>query len=202
MKIVIIVSTSNEKGNIVRLTQALRLVFLRIDQHNMHILAVDDNSLDGTGDAVRSEMKQYANVHLLTGEKAGLGAAYIRGMDHALSALGADTVFEMYADFSHKPEDVPRMVTALDKGSDFVIGNRYVPGGSIPKEWGFMHRMNPLFGNVVARYLAGMYSIRYCTAGFHMICASILRKIDMQNLKVKCYAFRVARVQPSTVPGL
>lgn len=201
MKIVIIVPTYNEKGNIVGLIQALQSQFLRVHQHDMHILVVDDNSPDGTGDAVRSEMKQYANVHLLTGNKAGLGAAYIRGMDYALTVLGAEAVFEMDADFSHKPEDVPRMVAALDDGFDFVIGSRYVPGGSIPKEWSFVRRMNSLFGNVVARYLAGMYRIKDCTAGFRAIRAPILRKIDMQNLKVKGYAFQVALLNAAVVNG-
>lgn len=77
-----------------------------------------------------------------SGKKEGLGAAYIRGMEHALRDLEADAVFEMDADFSHKPEDVPRLLAALDGGADFVIGSRYVQGGSIPAERGTVRRIN------------------------------------------------------------
>lgn len=195
------VPTYNEKENIGGLISALQLQFEQIPVHDMHILVVDDNSPDGTEDVVRQQMVNYFNVHLLTGEKAGLGAAYIRGMGHALSVLHADAVFEMDADFSHKPEDVPRMVAALDAGNDFVIGSRYVPGGTIPREWGFLRRMNSLFGNIVARYLAGMYKIKDCTAGFRAIRASVLNDIDLHKFQVRGYAFQVALLNAAVVNG-
>ncbi|HQA12400.1 MAG TPA: glycosyltransferase, partial [Zoogloea sp.] len=106
--------------------------------------------------------------------------------------LQADVVFEMDADFSHKPEDVPRLLAAIDEGADFVIGSRYVPGGTIPEEWGLYRRLNSRFGNIVARYLAGIYSVRDCTAGFRAIRTSILRRIDFDKLRVQGYAFQVA----------
>jgi dolichol-phosphate mannosyltransferase len=90
------------------------------------------------------------SLPLLKGQKAGLGAAYIRGMLYAIHELMADAVFEMDADFSHKPSDVPRLVQALDDGADFVIGSRYVPGGSIPQEWGMFRKMNSRYGNKVS----------------------------------------------------
>ena len=141
MKVVIIVPTYNERENIGRLIEALEGQFATI-RHDMHILVVDDTSPDGTAEVVRGLMSTRVNLHLLIGRKEGLGAAYIRGMDHALRDLGADAVFEMDADFSHKPEDVPRLLAALDGGADFVIGSRYVQGGSIPAEWGTVRRMN------------------------------------------------------------
>ena len=78
-------------------------------QHEMHILVVDDRSPDGTSAIVQCKMQEYPHLHLLSGAKKGLGTAYIRGMRHALSVLRADAVMEMDADFSHKPEDVPRI---------------------------------------------------------------------------------------------
>lgn len=191
MKIVVILPTYNERENIILMIRALQEQFPAI-RHDVHILVVDDNSPDGTADAVRSESSAWPNLHLITGSKQGLGAAYIRGMNHAINELGADAVMEMDADFSHKPEDVPRLIAALDEGADFVIGSRYVPGGKIPDDWSFLRRMNSKWGNVFARYVAGMYKVRDCTAGFRAIRAPLINKIDPDTLKVKGYAFQIS----------
>ena len=155
MRIVVILPTYNEKENIGLMISALQDQFAKI-RHDMNILVVDDNSPDGTADIVRAESKKAPNIFLITGRKQGLGSAYIRGMKHAINELRADAVMEMDADFSHKPEDVPRLVAALDEGADFVIESRYAPGGKIPDEWGFLRRINSEWGNVFARYVAGM----------------------------------------------
>ena len=158
----------------------------------MHVLVVDDHSPDGTADAVRELMATYPNLHLITGEKEGLGAAYIRGMTYALQELRAEAVMEMDADFSHKPADVPRLLAALDEGADFVIGSRYVPGGSIPENWGRLRQAISRWGNIFARYLAGLYRVKDCTAGFRAIRGSLLKRIDFSSLKVQGYAFQIA----------
>lgn len=191
MKIVVIIPTYNERANIELLIQALEDQFTRIN-HHMAILVVDDNSPDGTGDCVRALMRTHANLSLLTGEKMGLGAAYIRGMQYALGELQAEAIMEMDADFSHQPEDVPRLIAALDAGGDFVIGSRYVKGGKIPDNWGRLRKALSRWGNICARYLAGLYRVRDCTAGFRAIRASLLRQIDFRNLTVQGYAFQIA----------
>ena len=200
MKTIIIIPTFNEHGNIGALIRALLDQFKRI-QHELHILIVDDNSPDGTADVVRSLQANNDNVHLLTGQKAGLGAAYIRGMNHALHVLQADLVFEMDADFSHKPEDIPRLLSEIEAGADFVIGSRYVPGGSVPKTWNLVRRLNSKGGNLAARYIAGMPQIRDCTAGFRAIRASLLRRIDFSELRVQGYAFQVALLHAALEEG-
>ena len=205
MKVVIIVPTYNERGNIIPLITALQSQFQHL-RHEMHILVVDDNSPDGTADLVREAMAEpagraAANVHLITGAKAGLGAAYIRGMQHALGELGADAVFEMDADFSHDPADVPRLLAALETSADFVIGSRHVKGGSIPAEWSIWRKLNSAGGNWVARYVAGLYGIRDCTAGFRAISGAILRQIDFSALRVKGYAFQVALLHQAVTLG-
>ena len=86
--------------------------------------------------------------------------AYIRGMRHALQSLHAEVVFEMDADFSHKPEDVRRLMAEIDAGADFVIGSRYVPGGSLPEAWGLLRQLNSRMGNFVARYVTGIYLVQ------------------------------------------
>jgi dolichol-phosphate mannosyltransferase len=191
LKAVIITPTFNERDNIGAIIEALQDQFRSIN-HNMHILVVDDNSPDGTAEIVRDLQAEYNNVHLLQGEKSGLGAAYIRGMLHALDTLNADLVFEMDADFSHKPEDVARLMSEIEAGADFVIGSRYVKGGTIPNEWGLLRRLNSMGGNIAARYIAGISQVRDCTAGFRAIRASLLRRIDLNSLKVQGYAFQVA----------
>jgi dolichol-phosphate mannosyltransferase len=200
MKVVIILPTYNERGNIAALLASLQGEFRRI-RHDMHVLVVDDNSPDGTAELVREAMRESSNVHLITGEKAGLGAAYIRGMQHAINELQADVVFEMDADFSHNPADVPRLLAELENSADFVIGSRHVKGGSIPAEWSVWRKLNSAGGNWVARYVAGLYGIRDCTAGFRAIRASILRQIDFSALRVKGYAFQVALLHQAVTLG-
>lgn len=200
MKYVIIVPTYNEVDNIRPLIGQLQAQLLRLT-HDMHILIVDDNSPDGTAKVVKELQQQYQNLHLIQGEKAGLGAAYVRGMTHAMGPLGAEALFEMDADLSHKPEDVPRLIAALEAGADFVIGSRYVRGGSIPKEWGLRRRVNSKVGNCVARHVAGIPGVRDCTAGFRAIRTSLLSRISLSDLKVQGYAFQVALLFEAKLRG-
>jgi dolichol-phosphate mannosyltransferase len=190
-KLVIVLPTYNERENIQALIPVLQEK-LRVVPYESHILVVDDNSPDGTSAAVLALKEHYANLHLITGEKRGLGAAYIRGMQHALSVLAADVVVEMDSDFSHDPADLPRLVKTLELPADFVIGSRYVPGGSIPSSWSWQRRANSRLGNLVARYVAGLYRVHDCTAGFRAIRSSVLRQIDFSTLRVKGYAFQIA----------
>jgi dolichol-phosphate mannosyltransferase len=200
MRIVPIIPTFNERGNIGRLIDQLQAVFRSL-KHEMLILVVDDNSPDGTADVVREHQEHSLNVNILEGPKRGLGAAYIRGMRHALDILHADAVFEMDADFSHEPSDVPRLIAALEQGADFVIGSRYVHGGSIPAEWGLHRRLNSRFGNIVARYVAGLYRIHDCTAGFRAIKTDVLRHMDMERFRVQGYAFQIALLHAAIAGG-
>lgn len=200
MRVVVIVPTYNESGNIARLIGALQEQFSRL-QHDMRVLVVDDNSPDGTANIVRATMKDHANVDLLTGIRAGLGAAYIRGMQYAIEQLRADVVFEMDADFSHDPADIPRLLAALEDSADFVIGSRHMRGGSIPADWSILRKLNSAGGNWVARYVAGLYRIRDCTAGFRAIRASVLRRVDFGALRVRGYAFQVALLHQAVALG-
>jgi dolichol-phosphate mannosyltransferase len=200
MKIILIVPTYNERDNIQEIVPALQEQFQSLP-HDMHILIVDDNSPDGTAAVVKQLRQRHSNLHLLSGEKRGLGAAYVRGMRHAIENLRADAIFEMDADLSHKPEDVPRLVAELELGADFVIGSRYVKGGSLPSEWGLLRRMNSKFGNIVSRYLAGLYRVRDCTAGFRAIDANLLRRIGFENITVQGYAFQISLLQRAMAEG-
>lgn len=205
MKVVVIVPTYNERANIVPLIDSIaaqfRLLATHLPAYEMLVLVVDDHSPDGTADAVRDLQGRHPWLHLVEGIKAGLGAAYIRGMTHAMERLEADVVFEMDADFSHRPEDIPRLLEQIDAGADFVIGSRYVAGGSIPSAWGWKRRLNSLAGNWVARRVAGISRVRDCTAGFRAIRTRILRGIDLGRLKTKGYAFQVALLHAALRQG-
>lgn len=201
MIIVIIVPTYNEAENIGILIDMLLLQIERIE-HKVRILVVDDSSPDGTACIVKEKMEISSLVCVLDGgRKMGLGAAYIRGFQYALSDLDADAVMEMDADFSHDPEDVPRLINALDEGADFVIASRYVSEGTIPDSWRFMRRLNSLVGNLVARSFCGLGGTRDCTAGFRAIKTGILRKIDLEALGVKGYVFQVALLREALLAG-
>jgi dolichol-phosphate mannosyltransferase len=200
LKVVVVLPTYNEAENIGRLIHALQAPFARTG-HDCAILVVDDRSPDGTAGIVREAQRRHSNVHLLEGERRGLGAAYIRGMRHALRELKADVVFEMDADFSHDPDDVPRLLQALEGGADFVIGSRYVEGGSIPAEWAWQRRAISRWGNRFARHIAGLHGVRDCTAGFRAIRGNLLRDIDLEHLRVQGYAFQIALLYEARLQG-
>ena len=200
MKAVLIVPTYDERDNVARLIPALLAQF-RGMQHEMHVLVVDDRSPDGTADVVRGWQARSASVHLLSGPKAGLGVAYIRGIEHAIDVMGAEVVFEMDADFSHLPSDVPRLLAAIEAGADVAIGSRYVRGGTIPRDWNLWRRAASFVGNVIARYVAGIYGVRDCTAGFRALRVAVLRRLDLRAMRVQGYAFQVALLHAAAAQG-
>ena len=122
MKVVIITPTYNEKGNVDKLIPILENeIFPKIKNHDMNILVADDNSPDGTADEVRKLMQKWKNINISSGEKHGLGAAYIRAMTYAVDKMGADVMFEMDADLQHDPEKIPQFLQKIDEGCDMVI---------------------------------------------------------------------------------
>jgi dolichol-phosphate mannosyltransferase len=201
MRVIVVMPTYNEAGNIARIVPEIFASCAGRPGLQLGILVVDDNSPDGTAGVVASMQAQYPELHLITGEKNGLGAAYIRGMNFAIATLAADVVCEMDSDFSHKPSDLPRLLLALEAGADVVIGSRYVPGGSIPQSWGLLRRANSRVGNLVAQLVAGLYPIRDCTAGFRAIRGETLRRVNLGQLGVQGYAFQVALLHELKILG-
>jgi len=200
VKVAIVVPTYNERANIGPLLEALLAQGAK-SAHELHIVVCDDTSPDGTADEVSSIRSSHGNVHLSIGPRLGLGAAYVRGMRVAMHELGADAVLQMDADFSHDPADVPRLLGALDAGSDLVIGSRYVRGGRIPPDWGALRRANSRWGNRVARYVVGLHPIRDCTSGFRLTRTSLLKRIELDRIRVQGYAFLVAFLHEARLCG-
>jgi len=192
-KAVVIIPTYNEKENISRLLDSILLLSSVDTYYELHILIVDDSSPDGTAEIALNYKANHSNVHVIKDlNKEGLGTAYIRGFTYATEILGADVVLEMDADFSHNPSDIPRLISEIFTGKDFVIGSRYVDGGTIPKNWSKIRKANSKLGNIMARYVAGLGSVRDCTGGFRAIRTSLLIKINLQSLGVKGYAFQIS----------
>lgn len=182
MTVVVVIPTYNEAKNIIDVLERT------LKYNDVSVLVVDDNSPDGTADLVREYMKSHSEVSLITGEKQGLGAAYIRGFNHAISSMGADVLVEMDADHSHDPRDIPRLLEALDE-ADFVIGSRYVQGGSI-SGWNPWRHFLSRSGNLVARIVSGLIEVRDCTAGFRALKKEVVSNINWQSFSGG-YSFQV-----------
>lgn len=193
MKVVIINPTYNEKGNVEKLITVLEEeIFPHIKNHDIHILVADDNSPDGTGDVVKDLMKKYKNLYLITGEKRGLGAAYVRAMGYAIEKLSADIMFEMDADFFHDPKKVPEFLQKIDEGYDFVIGTRYSGGGSIPSNWGIHRKIFSIFGNFLVRTILMRFWIHDWTGGFRALRKEVFLKEKEELTMFRGYTFQVA----------
>ena len=193
MKVVIIIPTYNEKGNIDRLVEILENdIFPKIKNHDMNILVADDNSPDGTSDEVKNLMKKYKNLDLNTGEKHGLGAAYVRAMTYAIEKMNAEVMFEMDADLSHDPEKIPDFLKKIDEGYDFVIGTRYSQGGSIPSNWGLSRKMFSVVGNLVVRFILLKFSIHDWTGGFRAMRKEVFLREKSELTAFRGYTFQVS----------
>jgi len=193
MKAVIILPTYNEKGNIDRLIPILEEeIFPTIKNHTLAILVVDDSSPDGTAEIVKSFMKKWKNIELLTGEKRGLGAAYVRGMTYAIEKMNADIVFEMDADLSHDPEKIPVFLNKIDEGHDMVISTRYSDGGSIPKNWGIERKAYSVLGNLIVRLILMRSGIHDWTGGYRALKKEVFLKIRDELHSFKGYTFQIA----------
>jgi dolichol-phosphate mannosyltransferase len=187
-KVVVIMPTYKEAENIGDMIEALfEKEFPKIKKAQMNLLVVNDldeeGKDDGTGDIVRKYQKKYKNLHLIEGKKEGLGYAYVKGMKHAMDKLKADAVVEMDADGQHPPRFIKPMVDAYLKGAGYVIGSRYIKGGSIPKEWAFFRKAVSYFGNLFIRLVLLKPSIHDLTTGFRLTkVKGVLDKINLDNL--------------------
>jgi dolichol-phosphate mannosyltransferase len=183
-RVVIVMPSFNEAENIEpMIEELLGKEFPKITGAEMHLLVVDALSPDGTGKIVQEKMNKYKNLHLLSKEKGGLGADYIAGFKYAVEKLSADAVMEMDADFQHPPRFVKPMVDAYLSGADYVIGSRYIPGGSVPKEWAFSRRMVSYFGNLFIRIVLVKPKLHDLTTGFRLTkVKGVLDKIDLDNI--------------------
>ncbi len=188
-KVVIVMPAYKELENLrLMIPELLEKYFPEITGAEMHLLVVNDLPLgggqgDGSGNFIREEMKKYKNLHILEGEKQGLGWAYIKGFTYAMKELGADAVMEMDADFQHPPRFVKPMVEAYLNGADYCIGSRYIKGGSVPKEWALSRKIVSYFGNLFIRICLLNFKYHDFTTGFRLTrIKGVMDHIDLPNL--------------------
>ena len=182
MKAVVCLPTYNERENLERMIEALA-------DKGVSVLVIDDNSPDGTGRLADRLAAQNGHVRVLhRRRKEGLGPAYLAGFAQALEDPETQLVLEMDADFSHDPDDVPRLIAAA-QDADLVLGSRYVEGGSIGN-WGRVRRFISSGGSWYARVLLGV-GIRDLTCGFRCYRREVLETIDLGAIDSRGYAFQI-----------
>lgn len=191
LKIVIIIPTYNEAGSIKKTLVLLQEMIATLPEHSMTILVYDSHSNDETVAIVSTIQKRYKNIILLQeGKKTGLGSAYIKGMKYVIEHLGADVVFEFDADGSHQPCYIPDMIRQIENGADVVMGSRYIKDGKIDADWAWNRRIISRLGNSVARLLLS-WKFKDITSGFRATKISFLKKINLDELLSKNYAYKI-----------
>ena len=185
-KKVIIIPTYNEKENIEKIIRAVRGL-----DGDYHVLIIDDGSPDGTAAIVKGLQQEFpTQLHLIErAGKQGLGTAYLTGFRWSLEH-GYDYIFEMDADFSHNPNDVPRLYAAcVEQGADLAIGSRYCNGISVIN-WPIGRVIMSYYASTYVRTVLGM-KVYDTTAGFKCYSRKVLETIDLDAVRMKGYGFQV-----------
>ena len=179
-----LVPTYNEKDNI-----SLIIPAALAQDPCLEVLIVDDGSPDGTGDIVEKMAAENAKVHLLRRPgKMGLGSAYVAGFRWALER-DFERVFEMDADFSHNPEDLPRFLAAAEE-ADLVLGSRYNEKKLGVVNWDWKRLLLSYFANLYTRIVTGL-PVKDATGGFKCFRRSALESLDLSNMKSDGYCFQI-----------
>lgn len=178
----IVIPTYNERDNIQELVPRLFSVL-----PEAHILVVDDNSPDGTSEAVRSLQRSLPRLDLLSRkDERGFGSAYLAGFRRIFELSGSDVILMMDADLSHDPAHIPAMLKRIET-CDAVIGSRYAPNGGVDG-WELWRKVLSKGGNTYVRIVTGM-PFRDCTSGFNLIRTEILRGLNLSGIGSSGYAF-------------
>jgi dolichol-phosphate mannosyltransferase len=183
---VIIIPTYNEKENIEKMIRVLLSL-----EHSFDVLVVDDGSPDGTAGIVKTLIAEFPQrVFIIERSgKLGLGTAYITGFKWALQQ-GYEYIFEMDADFSHNPADVPLLYEACAKdGYDLSVGSRYVTGVNVVN-WPMGRVLMSYFASKYVRLITGL-PVYDTTAGFNCYRRKVLETIDLDSIRFKGYAFQI-----------
>lgn len=184
---IVIIPTYNEKeniGNIIRVVFGLEKEF--------HILIIDDGSPDGTAGIVKRLQKEFPERLFMVERKGklGLGTAYICGFKWAIEHK-YDFIFEMDADFSHNPNDLPKLYAAcMEQGGDVAVGSRYCSNGVNVVNWPLGRVLMSYYASVYVRFVTGM-KVQDTTAGFKCYRREVLETIDLDRIHFKGYAFQI-----------
>ena len=181
----VIIPTFNERDNLPLIVDRVRTAV-----PSVHILVVDDNSPDGTGELANEMAADHSDeIFVMHREgKGGLGGAYIAGFHWGLEH-GYDVLCEMDADGSHAPEQLKRLLNAIDEGADRVLGSRYVPGGTVVN-WPKKREILSRGGNIYSRMALGV-KINDITGGYRAYRRKVLETIDLDAVGSVGYCFQI-----------
>jgi dolichol-phosphate mannosyltransferase len=203
-KVVVIIPTYNEAGNVATTTKALVRVFDSCKDYDMHILFVDDSSPDGTAKQIELLIKKYPFVHILNNKrKGGLGHAYKKGFAYAIDKLNADIFIQFDSDLQHDETVIPDMLSSLRDGSDMVLGARYIAGGSIPQAWPKYRKFLSVAGNWFIRVVMLYFSVHDWTTGYRAIKRNVAEQIlpNMGNSAFNGYTYQIGFLVKSIQAG-
>ncbi len=187
MKILVVLPTYNEAENI------KKIIPLTLKQ-KVDILIIDDNSNDGTPDIIKKYLTKDGKINLIQRPaKLGLGTAYLTGFKWALKR-DYQYVFEMDADLSHDPSDIPRFIEKSEEGYDLVIGSRYTHGTISVVGWDFRRLLLSKFANKYATTILGLGFLTDVTSGYRCYRRSVLESIELDKIKSNGYAFQIEMV--------
>ena len=196
IKTLILLPTYNEVNNIDKILKKLSL-FDFVD-----VLIIDDNSTDGTLNKIEKWMKKYSRIQLFKrASKLGLGTAYITGFKWGLEK-GYDLFFEMDADLSHDPDEIPNFIKKIEEGYDVVIGSRYLNGTISVVGWDFKRLLLSKFGNFYAATLLNLRQFTDLTSGYRCYSKNALLKIDLDKINSNGYAFQIEMIYYAWKNGL
>jgi dolichol-phosphate mannosyltransferase len=187
-KLTVVLPTYNEKENLPLMVEAL----FNLGLDNLHLLVVDDNSPDGTGqiaDEFAAKFPERMTVLHRT-DKDGLGPAYRAGFRQAI-ANGADYIVQMDADFSHQPKYIPQMLEKLESGADLILGSRFIKGGSVDENWGFYRKLLSWWANRLYVPMILGVPVYDATGGFRMWRRETLIGLDLDQIESNGYVFQV-----------
>lgn len=181
-KIFIVIPTYNERENIRALVQKIFSLSIK----DLSVIIVDDNSPDGTGQTAKKLAEEYPVFVIHRPQKMGLGSAYIQGFKLALQQQ-ADLIFEMDADFSHQPKQIPQFIQAIQEGFEVVLGSRKIAQGRIIG-WPWWRSLISWGAMFVSRLVLGL-KVKDVTTGFRCYQRKVLVSLDLDKIKSNGYAF-------------
>ncbi len=183
----VVIPTYNEAGNL----PAMAAAIMALQSPGLHLLFVDDDSPDGTGELAEEQAQRFPERIAVLHRRGqrGLGRAYVAGFRTALER-GATAVVQMDCDFSHQPADVPRLLAGL-ADADLVIGSRYVPGGSVDSHWGVNRKLLSAWANFYARAILGLRGVCDVTAGFRAWRRQTLQGLGLERILSQGYVFQI-----------
>jgi dolichol-phosphate mannosyltransferase len=200
-KAAIILPTYNEAGSINKVIKGVFDVEKNIKNWELYVLVVDSKSKDKTYEKVVKLKKDYKRLSIISTKKEGLGKAYVNGFQHALKEIQPYIIFEMDADLSHDPREIPNFLKKIESGADFVLGSRYIKGGSIPEDWAFHRKLFSTLGNWVIKLGFMNLKINDWTSGFRAIKSWIIKDILPNMDQYSGYVFQVAGVEKAIKLG-